>query len=333
MSNENEKMVKWECIKCDYRFELPVDMQPADGFTCPECGNDNLGYINGFRIVPDKPVEKPQLHVSMLNTLSRCGIQFQRRYGYRFGVWDKEEILPPAVAMAIGTATHKSVETNLQSVIDTGEPISEEAACDAARDAFRFVHEKEGLLFAPEETLDVEKTIGAAVDQAVALARCHYRDRAPLITDLLAVEKRFVIELTDYPIDLSGQMDIVCQDAIEDTKTAAKSKGEAGAMSLQMAMYAMAYKIDKKLGNGRFPETVAVTELLKYKAGPQVRTFHAAPDEKWIQPLHNRIERFADVLDAVRSGKQVFTPAQPDDWQCTRRWCGFAETCPFWSGR
>ena len=275
---------------------------------------------------------KPQLHPSMLDTLSRCGIQFQRRYGARFGIWHEEEIHPPAVVMAIGTATHKSVERNLQHRIDTGEPISAEEAANIARDEFYRVKEKEGLMLHAAEALDVEGTVGKAVDMSKDLALLHHSDRAPLL-DPVAVEKRFVIEMTDLPFDLSGQMDIIVTDGIEDTKTRARSKGEYAAQTPQMAMYATAYKTDPDLGNGAFPATVTVAELLKYQAGPQIKIFQAVPSDLWMQPLYHRIERFAEILEAVKAGKQAFTPAQPDDWQCTARWCGYARTCPFWSGR
>jgi len=276
---------------------------------------------------------KPQLHVSMLNTLSRCGIAFQRRYGYRFGVWHQEEIIPPAVAMAVGTATHKSVEDNLRHVIETGEMLSVEAVADVARDSFLSVRERQGLQFNGQEALNVEQTVGAAVDLSVELSRLHRVERAPAIIPV-DVERRFIVELPDYPIDLAGQIDIVEADAIEDTKTTGRSKGQWAAKTLQMAMYATAYKAasDPDPEQRRFPSMVRVTELLKHKV-PKVNVDEHVPTNEWVQPLYNRIERFLELIEAAKTGKAAFTPATPDDWTCTRKWCGYADTCPYFSGR
>ena len=37
-----------------------------------------------------------------------------------------------------------------------------------------------------------------------------------------------------------------------------------------------------------------------------------------------RIERF---VETVRDGQ--FQPTDPDNWMCSRQWCGYASTCEF----
>jgi len=269
---------------------------------------------------------KPQLHVSMLNTMTRCGIQFQRRYGERFGIWHQEEILLPGVALLIGSSTHVAVEKTLTYKMETGElpPIQE--AQEAARDAVVKATHSE-ILLTDEEAQDVKKTINSMIDTTVGLTSVYHAHIAPDI-EPIAIEEPFVIELKDYPIDLAGRIDCREVGIVRDTKTAARTPKPELAKSLQMAMYSMA----RKVIDGEYPDKVALDYLVKLKT-PKAVTIEALPHDGWIKPLRYRIERFVEIVDAVKSGKQALTPANPDDWACTKKYCGYAATCPFWSGR
>jgi hypothetical protein len=97
---------------------------------------------------------------------------------------------------------------------------------------------------------------------------------------------------------------------------------------MQMAMYALSRKVIA----GAFPAKVAVDFLIKTKT-PKAMTIEAVPDDSWIKPLMARVNNFVTTIQAVQAGHQALTPAQPDDWMCQKSWCGYATTCPFWSGR
>jgi hypothetical protein len=269
---------------------------------------------------------KPQLHVSYLNTLATCGIQFQRRYGNRYGCWHEEEIIPPGVALVTGISVHKSVETNLRNKIATGALLPREQVREVASIEFTALHAG-GMSFTEEEAADVNKTLGEALDQTVALATLHYDCLAPSLKPL-QVEKTFVIVLEGYPFDLGGQIDIVEPNAIRDTKTSGKSPSQDSTHSMQMAMYALGIQVE----TGKLPERVCLDYLVKTKV-PKLVLLEEKPERSWIAPLLRRVERATEVIEAVKSGKQAFMPANPNDWCCTEKWCGYAKTCPYWSGR
>jgi hypothetical protein len=269
---------------------------------------------------------KPQLHVSMLEMLSRCGIQFQRRYGARFGCWPEEEIIPPGVALAVGISVHKAVEADLSCKMNTGQLLLSEAVQDRARDAFGVIYEG-GMLFAEDEAVNIQSTVGAGIDQAVALSELHHQELAPRI-EPLALEERFVIDMKGWPIDLSGQKDIREKDAIRDTKTARARPQEGAAKSLQMSMYCLSEQVER----GALPSAVHLDYLVKTKT-PKLVTVSAVPDPTWTDPLMRRIERFVEIIKAVKEGKEAFTPASPGDWICQEKYCGYAHTCEFFCGK
>jgi hypothetical protein len=288
---------------------------------------------------------KPQLTVSMLNT--KCEVAWLRRYGARFGLHDREEIIPPGVAIGIGISVDKSVNANMENKITTGKVLPLEQVQDVARDEARRIADGE-MRLVEDDAIDPKKTIDNMVDLAIALSRLHYNVFAPIITPI-AIQNRFVINLEGYDFNLSGVQDIIAQDGVDaagkpiinirDTKTTGAAVSAEAARSLQMAMYCLGYKICGHDGNGpgTFPARVFLDYLThrKTKSGFSIseQAREAVPDKSWIDPLFRRIEAFAEMIRAARAGFRPFRPAEADSWICTRRWCGFSDTCPYWSGR
>jgi hypothetical protein len=293
--------------------------------------------------------QKPQLHISMLNTLSACGIQFLRRYGHRFGLWEKEEIIPPGIALVVGISTHKSVESNLRHKIENGYLLPREEAIETAvREATGLWYS--GVLLTDEESENIGQTKGELLDMSAALSGLHYDHVAPRLLPV-SVEEKWVVELKRFPFDLAGQIDIREQiprsdiqkfeaekagqnpeeplASIRDTKTAGKKPSPDALSSMQMAMYSRAHRVIY----GKLPDMISLDYLIKTKT-PSTITLSGSPNESAMSPLMARIEQFAVIIDAAQRGKvNLFTPAQPDDWRCSKKWCGFAVTCPYWSGR
>lgn len=272
-------------------------------------------------------INKPQLHVSMLEMMSKCGIQFQRRYGARFDCWQEEEIIPPGIALVTGISVHKAVEANLKHKIESeGQLLAREQVATVADEEFRGIWQG-GVMLTEDEATNVNKVFGSAVDQTIALALLHHDNLAPIIKPV-AVEEKFVITMADYPYDLAGKKDVREKDALRDTKTKAASPPDNAARSLQMAMYAMAEKV---AGRG-LPSKVYLDFLVKTKT-PKVVIREAVPDDSWIQPLFHRIAQAIKIIQSVKEGKGQFTPADPESWICSRRYCGYANTCPYFSGK
>jgi hypothetical protein len=256
---------------------------------------------------------KPQLHQSSLDMLFKCGEQYYRRYILG-------EKIPPGIALVVGSATHKSIEKNLTAKIKTGELLSVEQVKDVARDELEGMW-KSGIRLDEEELKrGIQAIKGEAIDIAVSLSTLHRTDLAPILAPT-HVERKFVVKLDGYPMDLSGTIDI--QEGakrIRDTKTAAKSPSQGDAdSSLQLTMYGLAAKVV----DGVAPQEFALDGLVKTKT-PKVVTLKTTRTDEDYQMLLRRVERSIAIIE-----KGAFTPARPTDWWCSRKWCGYWDSCPF----
>jgi hypothetical protein len=261
----------------------------------------------------------------MISMLYRCGEQFRRRYGFRFGYNDKEEIIPPGVALIIGIATHKSVEKNMKSRIETEEYLPLEQVKDVARDEAAGLWSKEVRLVDADEVTNPKKVKAESIDTSVALAALHALQLAPGLSPK-SVERKWVVNLEGFPFDLAGQWDIeeaaegALLPSIRDTKTAAKSpNANAADLSEQLTMYSLAKKVcDNEDNIALFLDTLVKTKTPKIVTQVTTRTDHDR------QILLRRIERAAEIIDMG-----AFAPANPIDWWCGDKWCGYWRTCPF----
>lgn len=262
---------------------------------------------------------KPQLHVSMLDMLSRCGEQFRRRYGSRFGWNDKEEIIPPSVAIVTGIATHKSIERNLSEKIATGTYLPVEAVKDFARDQVTGLWTQEVFL-SDEERENQKEVKGESINTAIVLSELHASTIAPVI-EPKASERKWVVEMEGYPYDLAGTIDIETTDgAVRDTKTSGKTPAITAADdSNQLTMYSLA----KKVCDGEAPTNLYLDYLVKTKT-PKVVTFSTTRTPADHEMILRRIERATEIIE-----KGAFIPANPTDWWCSKKFCGYHATCPF----
>jgi len=272
--------------------------------------------------------QKPQLTNSMLEQMARCGIQFQRRYGARFGCWHSEEIVPPGIALLTGISVHKSVEMNYRhKMAAEGQMIPRAEAEAITRDEFMNLWQA-GVMLTEDEADNVKTVLGSSVDMSVRLAALHYDNVAPDVNPV-AVEEPFVIEMKNYPYDLAGRKDVRTATGIHDVKTKAASPPANAAQSNQMAMYALSEKVKPA---GKLSEYVSLEFLVKTKT-PKLVIRQAIPTEDWINPLLKRIEQMMKIIQAVKEGHIGFTPADPEHWCCQKKYCGFATDCDFWSGK
>jgi len=267
--------------------------------------------------------DKPQLHQSMIGMIYRCPEQFRRRYGARFGWNDREEIIPPGVNLIVGSATHKSVEKNLSSKIETGELLPIEQIRDIAHDEAAGAWQQEVRLV-DEEMVNPEQTKGDCIDMAVTLSALHALVLAPIIP-VKSVERKWVVTLNDFPFDLGGTWDIEeTTGAIRDTKTSAKSpSADAADTSEQLTMYSLAKRVcDKEEAPALYLDYLVKTKT------PKVVIQQTTRSEFQQMVMLRRIERAAEIIE-----KGAFMPANPSEWICSRKWCGYSNTCKFYSGK
>lgn len=259
-------------------------------------------------------MSRQQLHWSGIEMLSKCGEQFRRRYIER-------EVVPPGIALHVGTATHGSVRRNMRSKIDTGTLLDVDACEAAAADELNASWQQNGVTLLDEERSKGEKTArGEAVDKAVRLARLHRQKLAPLLQPT-HVERAWTLDLTGTNYALAGQIDLQEAATIRDTKTAAKSPSSSAAeTSDQLTMYALATTVL----DGPGVRQVALDTLVDLKTGPKVVTLESVRTPDDYAPLLRRVQ-----TAIVATERGVFVPARQSDWWCSERWCGYWRNCKY----
>ena len=261
--------------------------------------------------------QRHQHHWSGISMLSRCGEQYRRRYL-------EKHILPPAVAMIVGTGTDRAVTADLGFKIEHGVLLDDTA--DIARDAVNAEWDKSGVLLSEEEmNVSLKQLRGDAVDKAVRLARCHHEEAAPAIAPT-HVQRAWTIEIPGLGVDLAGTIDVQeGTKSVRDTKTRkASPPKDLADDSDQLTMYALATRVL----DGAPVNRVALDCLIDLKRGPAYRCVESSRDAADFRVLMARVR---NAIEAINKG--VFVPAQQTDWVCSPRWCGYAETCPYYRGR
>ena len=257
-----------------------------------------------------EPDRKPALSATSLGMLTRCGMQWKFRYvdGIK---------APPSVALTVGKGTHEAVRRNLTAKLENGELLTEEEVTELARD--RTLIEWD----ANEPVLQEDETQGAAVDQAVALARVHHAELAPLIQPV-ALERAWRVEIEDSTHDLMGYIDIEeAGGRIRDTKTKKKTPSQAEVdRSIQLTLYALG----KYVVDGEAPSELTIDALLKTKQpSTAVITTHRGPDD-----FAAVLQRHQAATALINAG--TFIPTSPDNWWCSQKFCGYWDRCPFGAG-
>lgn len=249
---------------------------------------------------------KPHLSATQLAMLQRCGMQYDFRYVQGIKV-------PPGVQLVIGKGTHAAVEKDLRSKLEWDSLLPDDEIADLAADVTR-------RAWADEEPVlvDGDPDQGGAVDTAVALAQVHHRELAPAI-EPVALERGFVLELPDFPFDLMGYVDVEEAGRIRDTKTSAKSPpADAADKSDQLTLYHLDATV-----RGAPHKTVALDYLVKTKVAKAI-TLESTRTPADHARLLRRVEAAAKVIETG-----AFTPAAPDSWCCSAKWCGYWSRCDY----
>jgi len=142
--------------------------------------------------VPIKKLRR-QLHVSGIQMLNGCGVQFMFRY--ELGIK-----LPPRSFIHKGTATHSTVEQDLGVKMTTGELMKATDVQDYAAEAFDSAQRKEPIELAADEIAE-GKTLQQVIDETRAeaqlLALLHHDKVAPSI-EPIALSKKFSVKMDAF---------------------------------------------------------------------------------------------------------------------------------------
>jgi hypothetical protein len=256
--------------------------------------------------------QRPQLHFSGLAMLWKCGVKFEFRYvkGIR---------RPQTSALVVGKGVDSAANANLQNKIDKQELLPLEQVTEIARDAVVSAVNEEGLQ--PEAGQTEAAARDLSIDKAVRLVTAHAEKLAPKLKPK-SVQKKWSLTIPGFPFDLVGTRDLDETDgAIRDLKTSKKSPNRNAAdISEQLTTYALS----KFSYEGVMPPKVALDTVVDLKRETKVVTQESVRTKDDFQVLMARTENAARVIE---SG--IFTPALPDAWWCSEKWCEYATICPY----
>lgn len=256
---------------------------------------------------------------SKLASFERCGVAFFRRYF-------NNEILPPAIAAAKGTSVHKASELNFKQKITSGVDLKESEIVDSAVSTLEGIVKNEGVWLDEEDRgVGKKKIVGEAVDATARLGKIYAVGVAPKYQPT-EVEIDQNIKLASDSYYLRGRLDLIDSNgAIVDLKTTGKTKSQGDIdKSSQLTFYHATYKANK----GEDPKKIVIENIVDLKSGPKVVTLETSRTNDDIQVLVNRINTMVKSIEAG-----VFLPASPDSWACTKKFCGYASSCKFYSGK
>jgi hypothetical protein len=242
---------------------------------------------------------------SAISTYLRCPTQWYFRYieGVK---------IPPAAAQAQGTSFHRTAEENYRLKIDTHEDMPLEYLLDVTRDAF--AEASEDVDWSLEDVEPAE-----AVDEAIGLTRVWHKELAPIVQPI-AVERKLVIEDPSWLLPVIGYVDTDTVFNIIDHKTAGKRKTQA---DLETDVQSSIYLLDgfKEFSAQTFQWHVMVKNKTPVTQVLNRETFDPEKTVKFV--AHQQ----KVIANAVETG--LFGAADPSDWSCSPRFCGYWFICPW----
>jgi hypothetical protein len=111
---------------------------------------------------------------------------------------------------------------------------------------------------------------------------------------------------------------------VVDLKSSAKAWNQDRAdTATQLTFYSML----KRAKTGADPAFIRVENLI---LGKNIRhlSIDTTRDHRDYTALFNRINQIIKGIDA-----EIYTPATDGAWWCSRRWCGYHDTCPYVKGK
>lgn len=263
-------------------------------------------------------VKKPHVSPSQLDSYTRCGEAYRRRYVER-------EIIPPAFSMTKGSSVHTGQEHDFRQKIETKVNLPKNEVVELVAASFDGRIKAEGVLLTEaEESIGKAIVTGKAKDSTIRMAQKLSEAVGPKYQPL-AVEVPFRIVLPG-PRDLVGFIDLELENGFQDLKTGAKAKSQSDIDGdVQFTTYAAAYQNLR----GKPPEEIVIDNIID-RVSPKtskVTTEHIAlktlrgPAD--FKALANRINT---IVAGITAGH--FMPATPGAWWCSPKSCGYWRTCP-----
>lgn len=247
---------------------------------------------------------------SQLSMYSRCGEQYRRRY-------IEGDKIPPGIALIRGISVHKGAEENNRYKLATKKDKKKSDILGIVSDTFD-QKLKDGIWLTKEEKSRKGQIIGEGKDDAIKLAGLYCDEIAPEIMPD-KIELPFEVPLGNKK--LVGRIDIIDNEkSLRDLKTAGKSKQQRDVdLSDQLTCYALAFRF---LFNSPPPKIIMDVLVNTKKAKYQI-----LETKRELPQMDMFLRRISTMLEGIKKG--VFMPADPTNWGCDEKWCGYFWTCPY----
>lgn len=229
----------------------------------------------------------------------------------------------PAAATSAGTSVHAGAEYGYRQKIALGTLPKKSEIIDVAISTWDDLNNGVD----PLEFNDGESRDKYTDDIAEGLET--YYDIVMTVTDPIAVERRYTVEL-DHPHfqAVSGTLDIVLEDGIVDLKFT-KRASTIMHYTLQQSTYAMLREENNEVVNNLYIHNIVRPQA---KKGAQVLVGEL--------PKQTDYAKFwiGQILDTVAEYKATDNPllfrgCSPDNnYLCNSQWCGFWNECPYVKG-
>jgi hypothetical protein len=241
---------------------------------------------------------------SSLNTYLRCPKQWEYAYVKRIKS-------PPTLRLAVGSAGHSAIESDLRAKLETGVDL----AIEEVRDMFRDVFEIESY----GATATDGETPGQALDSGIKCVSLWHGTIAP-VTHPVAVEEEIQFKINDVVV--SGTIDVVKKvvdkTIIGDWKFVGKKPASGASYLLNMVGYAIGYRQK----TGVVEDGLVLDHMVRTKTPYHypIASSGPVPDES--------IEAYAGIVSDVAKGIEAgnFPPNGLQGNACS--WCGYKAICP-----
>lgn len=242
--------------------------------------------------------DKVLLRPSQINCYLQCSAK------YMFQYVDKVKT-GKSLALAFGSAVHKSIETNYTQKIESKTDLPVDEVVQTFADSFE------------EETKEVDRveiiSDPTSKDIGVGLVKKYHYEIAPTLQPK-AVEQKVEATFQGYDFGITGTMDLLTTNKrIFDHKTASKKNSTPPDSHVRQGSF---YELLAHAA-GEEVEEVNFTYLVKTKS-PQVYNETIQTDTKHALMMAQHVGNAAD--------KGVFIPMR-DSFLCTKRFCSYWNEC------
>jgi hypothetical protein len=258
---------------------------------------------------PKLPVD--HLSVSSINLWLKCPLRWKRRY-------IDVEYEPSSASLVAGSAAHKAESTNYQQKIETAADLPADDVLDVYSDQFDYASESREVNWGDEKR-------GVVKDDGALTVRRYHRDIAPTIQPM-RVERQFKLGFPHVDWGFTGYFDLETPRSVEDLKMRrSRMQAKDADRDLQPSAYLLARRAEKD------PALLFVFHILVRVKEPYAELVPTRRSDRQLDIFVQRLYSIAAQMDWCYQ-RDHWPPAPPNSWWCSRKWCGYYDTCIYGAG-